>query len=241
MAQALAGGIARDIPEAHFFICDPSKDAIQQFQLVSERVQVCPSNEELCRESEIVFLAVKPQQLLSAFPEPLSWDSPPLFLSILAGTTIQQLETTLGCERVIRVMPNTPCLIGQGVLATAARKQVAETDRRLANEVLQAVGMVLPIDESKMDIITALSGSGPAYVYRLIEIMVERGMEAGLDETTCLDVVTATVIGAGEMVRQTNSDPASLRAAVTSPGGTTQADTPENELKRCLEHLALAS
>ena len=147
------------------------------------------------------------------------------FLSIAAGTTIATFEAVLGAEAaVIRVMPNTPAAVGRGISVLCANARCSDRQRQVAGELLAAVGEVAWIeDEGLMDAVTAVSGSGPAYVFLLIECLAEAGVEAGLAPDLAEQLARATVAGAGELARLSEQPAAQLRRNVTSPGGTTQA------------------
>jgi pyrroline-5-carboxylate reductase len=183
---------------------------------------------EVAAKSDVILLAVKPQDMQPLL-ESLSENgkrqtSKPLFLSIAAGITLKQLESGLGgSARVIRSMPNTPALILQGASAFASGKYATDTDARLASRVLGAVGTAQEVPEKLLDAVTGLSGSGPAYVYTVIEALADGGVLMGLPRATALQLAAQTVAGAAQMVLSTGKHPAALRDEVTSPGGTTIA------------------
>ncbi|MFZ4764621.1 MAG: pyrroline-5-carboxylate reductase [Roseimicrobium sp.] len=175
--------------------------------------------------AEVVVLAVKPQDMQALLTSHLS---PPtshlLFLSIAAGITLQQLETWLGgSARVIRSMPNTPSLVLQGASAFARGAHATDADAQLAARVLGAVGTAQEVSEKLLDAVTGLSGSGPAYIYTVIEALADGGVLMGLPRATALQLAAQTVAGAAQMVLTTGKHPAVLRDEVTSPGGTTIA------------------
>jgi pyrroline-5-carboxylate reductase len=179
-------------------------------------------------KSDVVLLAVKPQDmqaLLESVTEHGTRNtSTPLYLSIAAGITLKQLELWLGgSARVIRSMPNTPALILQGASAFARGKHATDEDAALAAKVLGAVGTAQEVPEKLLDAVTGLSGSGPAYVYTVIEALADGGVLMGLPRATALQLAAQTVAGAAGMVLNTGRHPAALRDEVTSPGGTTIA------------------
>jgi pyrroline-5-carboxylate reductase len=174
---------------------------------------------------DVVILAVKPQvmqQALAEVREHVRRDA--LVVSIAAGVTIAKLAAGLAAgQRIVRVMPNTPCLIGRGASAYALGPTATEDDGRLVAQLLSAVGVAQEVPESQLDAVTGLSGSGPAYVYRLIEVLTEGGLEVGLPAELAATLAVHTVAGAAEMVLATREAPAKLREQVTSPNGTTLA------------------
>jgi len=173
-----------------------------------------------------ILLAVKPQMMDQALP-PLAARLPDgaLVISIAAGKTIAYLADRLGSKaRIVRTMPNTPAAIGRGITVCCAGPGVDATGRDLADRLMRAVGAVAWIDdETLMHAVTALSGSGPAYVFLLIEALTAAGVAAGLPPDLAASLARATVSGSGELARLSPDDPAKLRADVTSPGGTTAA------------------
>ena len=227
MAKALAIGIAKSKQDGvEFIFSDPSDAASQSFEeLISPHSSVARAtdNQSLIDGSEIVFLAVKPQFLASAL-DGLSFEtSSPLVVSIAAGVEIFQLQRMTKSERIIRVMPNTPCLIGQGACAMTPGEAVSESDAAVVEGFLGLVGKVVTIQESLMDSVTGLSGSGPAYVFSFIEALVDGAVMTGMSRQTARELAIQTVIGAAMMVEQTGEHTAVLRDRVTSPGGTTIA------------------
>ncbi len=171
-------------------------------------------------------IAVKPQMMQEALaPWARFGDGDTTFLSIAAGTTLAGLEAILGANsRIIRAMPNTPAAIGRGISAIVGNDRASEGDLTLAERLLAAVGQVVRLaDEGLMDAVTAVSGSGPAYVFLLIETLAAAGERAGLPADLALVLARETVAGAGELARRSGEDPAILRQNVTSPGGTTAA------------------
>lgn len=171
-----------------------------------------------------VLLAVKPQAMAGVLPGLRSLLGPGCFaLSIAAGTTVASIEAGLGCP-VVRAMPNTPAQIGRGISAAVAGAGIDGRQREIATALLAAVGAVEWIeDEALIDAVTAVSGSGPAYVFLLAEVLAEAGVAAGLSRDLAERLARATVAGSGALLDASDTPPAALRAAVTSPGGTTAA------------------
>ncbi len=174
----------------------------------------------------VVVLAVKPQHMPDAVPFYRRLARPgTVFLSIAAGTTIGFFEGQLGREAaIVRSMPNTPAAIGRGISVLCANGRVSADQRETCEFLMRAVGEVAWVEEEALlDPVTAVSGSGPAYVFLLVETLAQAGVEAGLPEDLAMRLARATVSGAGELVRRSEEAPATLRRHVTSPGGTTQA------------------
>ena len=173
-----------------------------------------------------VVLAVKPQSLAEALPAYRRFaDGNTVFLSIAAGKTLRFFARLLGDEAAaVRAMPNTPAAIGRGIAVAVANARVAPAQRALCTKLLGAVGEVAWVeDEALLDPVTAVSGSGPAYVFLLIECLAAAGVASGLPEDLAMSLARATVAGSGELARLSSEDAAQLRRNVTSPGGTTEA------------------
>ncbi len=191
----------------------------------------------------VLVLAVKPQVLDQAAAPlaPVLKGGSRLVVSILAGTTTERVRATLGGGvHVVRAMPNTPARVRKGITAIATGVSATDDDAAQAAGLFRAVGRVVRIDESLMDTFTAVAGSGPAYVFLLAEAMVEGAVEAGFDRETALLAVRATVAGAGALLESGDEEPAALRAAVTSRGGTTEAAVAVLESARVREAVVRA-
>lgn len=227
MATALACGFTREmlLPSA-VSGCDPSEAARQRFaDAVGGGVTVSDQMAAAISDASVIFLAVKPQVMLTALQElsPLIRDSQ-LIVSVAAGITLTRLESCLPQgTRLIRVMPNTPCLIGRGACGLSPGNSVRVDDVPLVTTLLQTVGIVEVVAESLLDAVTGLSGSGPAYVFQIIEALSDGGVRMGLPRTTATRLAAQTLLGAAEMLLQTGQHPGELKDAVTSPGGTTIA------------------
>lgn len=175
-------------------------------------------------ETELILLCVKPAQLETVVAEMkaagLREDT--LIISILAGVTTTRVEALLGGHNpVVRAMPNTPCIVGEGMTAIAAGRYATPHHMMQARHVFEAVGKCLYVDEQYCNAITALSGSGPAYIYLIIEALADAGVRVGLPRELALNLVTQTMLGAARMVQQTGRHPAALRDDVTTPAGCT--------------------
>ncbi len=181
-------------------------------------------NEGLPEDPSVVVVAVKPQMMGEALPG-LQTLNNSLVVSIAAGTRIATFEEVLGAgTAVVRAMPNTPAAIGRGISALVGNKHVGEARMALAEGLLSAVGQTVRLEsEDQMDAVTAVSGSGPAYVFHLIETLAAAGVEEGLPEGLAMQLARATVAGAGALAEASDEGPDQLRINVTSPGGTTAA------------------
>jgi pyrroline-5-carboxylate reductase len=183
-------------------------------------------NEKLPESPAICILAVKPQMMGEALPQLQALgNSDTLFVSIAAGTPISSFEAALGENTpIIRAMPNTPAAVGRGITALIGNAHASDAQMDMAETLLAAVGQTVRLEaEEQMDAVTAVSGSGPAYVFHLIETMAAAGEEQGLSANLALKLAKATVAGAGELAEQSEETPSQLRVNVTSPRGTTAA------------------
>jgi len=215
----LEGWLAQGVPPGSVHVIEPYPSD----WLKSTGVHL---NEPLPAAPAIVLLAVKPQMMGAALPQVVALGGgDTLFLSIAAGTTIASFEETFGAATpIIRAMPNTPAAVGRGISAITGNPRATEADLQLAEALLSAVGQVVRLEgEHQMDAVTAVSGSGPAYVFHLIEALAAAGEAEGLPAPLAMQLARATVCGAGELAQQSPETPSQLRINVTSPGGTTAA------------------
>lgn len=224
MARALAGGFVRgglvagDAIIAH----DPSSAACEQFSAGVPGARFVDSNAAVVGASELVIVAVKPSVVATVGRQVAGcWDAAPLIVSVAAGIPLQRLQGEFGTRRVIRVMPNTPCLVGRGACGYALGEGATAEDARQIGHLLAAVGIAFEVDESLLDAVTGLAGSGPAYVYTVIEALSDGGVRMGLPRPIATALAAQTVRGAAEMVQAEGQHPAVLRERVTSPAGTT--------------------
>jgi pyrroline-5-carboxylate reductase len=167
-------------------------------------------------------IAVKPTDVAAACAE-LAALRLPRVLSIAAGVTLSKLEAWLPESCVVRAMPNTPALVGAGAAAISPGARAGDDDLAWAEDILGAVGIVVRVPEASLDAVTGLSGSGPAYIFMVAEAMIEAGVLAGLPRDICARLVTQTIVGSGQLLASSGDGPEALRAAVTSPAGTTAA------------------
>lgn len=224
MAQALIGGLlAQGLPATRITVSEPV-EAIRNV-LVDKGIQLTENNLAAVEQADIIVLAVKPQVIASVL-EPLAGKiKNQLIISIAAGVNVATLSRFLnGYDRIVRAMPNTPALIQSGATGLFANIAVSDQDRIQAAKVLGAAGLVIWVDEErKLDAVTAVSGSGPAYFFYLMEAMIQAGKDLGLDERTATTLTLQTALGAAQMAVTSEQGPTQLRKNVTSPNGTTQA------------------
>ena len=204
------------------------------------------SNADVVKASDIVILAVKPQQMAGLLSEINSVvTAEHLVVSIAAGIPLATLSSALGEERrVVRVMPNTPCLVGAGALAFARGGGATPEDARLVEQLLSTVGIAFEVSEGLLDAVTGLSGSGPAYIFQVIEALSDGGVRMGLPRDIATRLTAQTVFGAAKMVLETGEHPGVLKDAVASPGGTTIAGLQALEnggLRGCLMNAVQAA
>ncbi len=223
MAQALIGGlISRGLPATRITVSDPVEKVRE---LLQERdVQVTYDNVAAIKDADVVVFAVKPQ-VLSTVLQPLNglFDGK-LVVSIVAGAEIGTIAKLIGTERIVRVMPNTPALVQTGAHGLFATDVVDTKDRELASQILAATGLTLWVStEAQIDAVTAVSGSGPAYFFYMMESMIRAGKNMGLDEKVATALTLQTALGAAQMAITSSNTPSELRKNVTSPNGTTQA------------------
>jgi pyrroline-5-carboxylate reductase len=221
----LAGWLQSGVSASDVVVVEPETQAAARLAALGPRVVGEPDAVARDSAAGVLVLAVKPQVMDEVLPpyRPLA-AAGALVLSIAAGRTIASLERVLGPAAVVRSMPNTPAAIGRGITVACGNAAVSADMRARASQLLGAVGAVDWVeDESLMDAVTAVSGSGPAYVFLLIEALAAAGAEAGLPERLAARLALFTVAGAGALALESGTAPAELRHNVTSPGGTTQA------------------
>ena len=186
-------------------------------------VAVTSDNRQAIAKGEVVVLSIKPQNLAEVMAE-LSGHlrRTQLVLSIIAGATIQTLSSGLNHKRVVRVMPNTPAQIGEGMSVWTATAEVTERQRRWTSAILGAMGKEIYVaDEKYLDMATAVSGSGPAYFFLFVEALVDAAVRIGLPRNVAQELVLQTMLGSGHLIQKSGKEPSELRRLVTSPGGTT--------------------
>lgn len=255
MAQALISGLlAKGYLPQNVHVAEPNSDKRQEFAKmgIATYDATDPANTaQAIEKAEVVLLAIKPQVVKDVLaPLQSSWEkgnTPKLVISILAGVGTQTLQDLLGKTTVlVRAMPNTPAMIQMGATGLYATPQVSNAQKQQAEAILQAVGLVLWVeDEDQLHAVTAVSGSAPAYFFYLLENMITAGMELGLSNTQATALAMQTALGSAQMALTSADTPAELRKKVTSPNGTTQAAievfdkdnmdmTIQNALKACV-------
>jgi pyrroline-5-carboxylate reductase len=226
MGEALIKGVlaANLVPPEAIYASDVR---IERLRALDQQygVQLTDDNAELVRQVDIVILAVKPQIMAPVVRQIASAVTRrKLLISIAAGVSTATIRAALGKEaRLIRVMPNTPALVLEGVTAIAKADGLEPGDLDTAGEIFSAVGRVVTTDEDLMDAVTGLSGSGPAYVAVVVESLADGGVKMGLDRITAMTLATQTVLGAARLILETGLHPGALKDMVASPGGTTIA------------------
>jgi pyrroline-5-carboxylate reductase len=227
MATALAMGCIRSglAPPQRVLASDPAQAARANFGREIPGARLVVDNAAVLAGAETIMLAVKPQMMSSVLAEIRPHVTAKHFLiSIAAGVTLSRLAQELPAgTRLIRVMPNTPCLIGMGASCYSRGASATAEDAALVNQLLTSVGQAFEVDEKQLDAVTGLSGSGPAFIYTAIEALAAGGESMGLPPKLALELAAQTAAGAAAMVLQTGQSPAELRNQVTSPGGTTLA------------------
>jgi pyrroline-5-carboxylate reductase len=227
MASSIITGLLdRGLPPGNIRASDPSDESLARLKAAGP-IFTSRDNRDVVSEVDVVILAVKPQVMLDALSSVRDQLSAQgcIVISIAAGITLGSLESQLGSATpIVRCMPNTPALLQQGASALFANTATEPAQRQVAQAVMGAVGTVCWLEsEAQMDAVTALSGSGPAYFFLLLEAMVDAGEQLGLDRATATALAVQTGVGATRMAALSEADLAELRRRVTSPGGTTEA------------------
>jgi pyrroline-5-carboxylate reductase len=219
----LAAVLARDLAQPESIsVSDVSHKRLEHLKK-QYSVTVTPDNPEAISDKDIIILAVKPQNLAEVMAELKDNLNPAqLILSIIAGAKISTIFLGLTHNAVVRAMPNTPARVGEGMSVWTATSDVTDQQKQAAKSILGAMGRELYVDdEAYLDMATAISGSGPAYFFLMVEALVDAAMEIGLPREMAQELVLQTMLGSGKFIRQSGASPAELRRKVTSPGGTT--------------------
>jgi pyrroline-5-carboxylate reductase len=224
MASAIIGGLIREgVSAARIEVVEPVAEARARLQAQFGIAAQDHASPALAR-ARLVVWAVKPQTFKEAAAQARAHTGSALHLSVAAGIRSDSIAQWLGTQRIVRSMPNTPALIGKGITALYARPGVSSDDKRRVEQVIATTGESLWVDdEAQLDAVTALSGSGPAYVFFLLEAMTRAGIEMGLTREQAYKLSIATFAGASELARASDDPPELLRQRVTSKGGTTHA------------------
>jgi pyrroline-5-carboxylate reductase len=216
----LDGWLARGLGASDVIVAEP----VEALRPGKAGLRSVASSQDVQETPEIVVLAVKPQSMDAVLPDLRRFaDAGSVFLSIAAGKTLKYFAGHLGeAAKVVRSMPNTPAAVRQGITVACAASGVSAAEKQRCQDLLEAVGQALWVeDEGLLDPVTALSGSGPAYVFLLVEAMAAAGAKLGLSPEMAMQLARATVAGSGELLRQSSEPASQLRVNVTSPGGTT--------------------
>lgn len=225
MASAMVGGlIGRQVYRPEEMACNCGDDDTGPTLAAKTGIGFSRDLDELLPGADILVLACKPQQLNTLHDSLGKLSHNKLIISILAGTTIARLaERFPQARNIVRSMPNTPGQIGQGATAYAAKEKLSADDHATVEAILGALGLTIKLPESQLDAVTAVSGSGPAYVFEFTKAVEEAGVQAGLEREVAMKLAKKTVLGAALLMDHSEEDPETLRNHVTSPGGTTQA------------------
>lgn len=228
MALALAGGfvLAEKFTKENVFGYDVSQEAIAQFRRLINGT-VCSNIAEVLDSADLIFLCVKPQHMGVVVEQIREWKGElpdKLFVTIAAGLPIAYFEEKIASNiRLVRVMPNTPCLVGEAASGFSPSSCVSSIDANLVKELLETVGVAFQVPENLLDAVTGLSGSGPAYVFQIIEALSDGGVKMGLPRKVATTLAAQTLKGAATMLLKTGEHPGLLKDRVTSPAGTTIA------------------
>ncbi len=222
MAEAMIKGLlSGSFPAAKIMASEPS-DIRREHLVEAFGIELAENNLALMEACDIVVLSIKPQIVVEVLEEVAgAYSNDKLIISILAGVTTASIEKFFqGAPRIVRVMPNTPALVGEAASAICRGHYASQEDLAVVKQLFESVGIVQLIDERQMDAATGLSGSGPAYIYTVIEALADGGVREGLRRDVAHALAVQTVVGAALMVRETGEHPAILRDQVCSPGGT---------------------
>jgi pyrroline-5-carboxylate reductase len=232
MATAIAQGLVKAsvVAPSQITGSDPSQATRDAFTKATG-APVVAENLSVLSGSDVIVLAVKPQHMPAVLKEIAKGvEARHLFVSVAAGVPLSAMTSALGSStRIIRVMPNTPCLVGAGATAFARGAKATEEDASLVERLFSTIGIAMEVTEPLLDAVTGLSGSGPAYVFQVIEAMSDGGVRSGLPRNVSTRLAAQTVLGAAKMVLDTGEHPAALKDGVASPGGTTIAGLHELE------------
>ena len=221
MAYAIAGAVSEKLEDVVIVPFDVSSERIKLFSDSFQNVDPAASAAELGTDCDIVFLAVKPQMMAEAAAPLSNYDG--LAISIAAGLKLSFFEELMPNARIIRVMPNTPCLVGEMAAGFAAGAGVTDQDLQLTEQILGAAGFAAAVKEEQIDAVTGVSGSGPAFFARIAEAFIDAGVESGLSAELSRELVLQTMKGTAALLQQKEMSPEELVRMVSSPNGTTVA------------------
>jgi len=221
MGEAIINGLSKKIDPTQLNIYDIDKD---KSKLISEKnnTNLCLTTNEIIEKSDIIIFAVKPNIVLNLIDNLSNSLNGKIVISIAAGITIKAMEERLSHKhQIIRVMPNTPSLVGEGISVLSPNSSVTDETLKASQEIFSAIGEQTVLKEELMDAVTGLSGSGPAYVYTFIQGLIDGGVKMGIPREIATKLASQTVLGSAKMIMENGENPISLRGKVTSPGGTT--------------------
>ncbi len=223
MASAILGGVYKNsyLKSENIFLYDIDSNSSNLLK-TKYNFNVCENIKILIENTDVIFLAVKPFVLNDVISEIRKYYSNNLILSILAGVKLEKYSNLLPNSKVIRIMPNTPALIGEGMSAICSSHNVSSDEMDFAYNLMKNCGRVVEVDEDKMDIITALSGSGPAYYFKIIDEMAKAAVSVGLDYKNAILLSAQTALGSAKLLIENNFDVETLIKNVTTPGGCTE-------------------
>ncbi len=221
MGTAIVNGLVESgsIDSKNIFIIDKDKEKEKK---VIQKLGVSKSKsiKELCTNVDYIVLAVKPDMVPSVLKE-LDFQDSKILISIAAGITMKTIKKSAKGFRIVRVMPNTPAFVKEGMTAICCEKSIKEKEKEYINQIFNSIGKVIEIDEKYFNAVTALSGSGPAYVFVFIEAMADAAVRMGLTRETAYNLAAQTVLGSAKLVLETGKHPGQLKDMVCSPAGTT--------------------
>jgi pyrroline-5-carboxylate reductase len=244
MGEALIRGILRGklIPPQNLWICDKVEEKL--LSLLPLKVRISSQIRTMIKKVDVLFIAVKPQDMDAVLKELKNeTGSFPLIISIAAGVSTSYISRELGGKvPVLRVMPNIASLVGEGISAISRGEETGEEHMKMAKEILGSVGEVIEVSEDKQDAITGLSGSGPAYIYMVMQGLIEGGVRAGLEERIASKLAIQTTLGAAKLAKNNKISLRELKTSVISPGGTTAKGLKvldEGGLRDCLARAVI--
>lgn len=222
MAEALIKGLlySKLISSEKIIASDPEPQRLR-YIVDHYKIKATGSNLDALKFGEIIILAVKPQKMKEVLSQIKSGVKDKLIISIAAGIKLETLEKSVAETRVIRVMPNNPCFVGEGISAICQGSRASRDDLEIAETIFESVGKVINVEEKLMDAVTALTGSGPGFVYYFLEAFIEAGKKLGFSEEKARELALGTFSGSVKTALETKKSPDVLREMVTSPGGTT--------------------
>jgi len=225
MAQAIIKGLlAAGHPAKKIAVADPGESILETLQEIDAGIVTSNSNSEVSGAADVLVLATKPQYI-SQVAEECAPGNPELVISVAAGITLATIEESIGSATpVVRIMPNTPALVGEGMAGLVGNSLVSDNEKAIADSIVNATGEAIWLDnEALMDAVTAISGSGPAYFFLVMELLANGAKDFGFDEAVARKLAVKTALGAATLANSEDTDLQELRRRVTSPGGTTEA------------------